>query len=37
LDPTEAGSLAGNIVEEIRSRKGLKAECPPLDNFMDKL
>jgi len=36
-DPTEAGSLAGNIVEEIRSRKGLKAECPPLDNFMDKL
>jgi len=36
-DALDCGTLAGGIVEEIRERKGLKAEVPPLDNFLDKL
>lgn len=37
-DPLEASSAAGQIVEKIRKRKGLKGiVVPSLDNFLDKL
>jgi len=36
-DPFEAGTTAGKIVADTRKRKGLKAEIPALDNFVDKL
>jgi elongation factor 2 len=36
-NPLEAGSKLNTIVEGIRSRKGLKAGIPELDNFLDKL
>jgi elongation factor 2 len=36
-DPFEATSKAGQLVEQIRKRKGLKAGIPELENFMDKL
>lgn len=36
-DPTEGASKAGQLVEAIRKRKGLKAGIPTLDNFLDKL
>jgi len=29
--------MAGELVTSIRKRKGIKAEIPPLDNFVDKL
>jgi len=36
-NPLDAGSRAQVIVSEIRKRKGLSAEIPPLDRFLDKL
>lgn len=36
-DPLEAKSLANTTVLNIRTRKGLKPDVPPLDSFMDKL
>jgi len=36
-DPFLDTSKPGAIVAAARKRKGLKAEIPPLDNFMDKL
>ena len=36
-DPTEAGSKAAALVENIRKRKGLKGGIPDLENFLDKL
>jgi elongation factor 2 len=36
-DPTEEGSKAAVLVEQIRKRKGLKPGIPALDNFVDKL
>jgi len=36
-DPYEATSKAGQLVEAVRKRKGLKPGIPELENFMDKL
>lgn len=36
-DPFEAASKPCQIVAESRKRKGLKAEIPTLDNYLDKL
>jgi elongation factor 2 len=36
-DPLEVGSQSNKIVTEIRTRKGLAPEIPPLDRFYDKL
>lgn len=36
-DPMEPASKAGQLVDAIRKRKGLKAGIPTLDNFLDKL
>jgi elongation factor 2 len=36
-DPFEATSKAGQLVEQVRKRKGLKPGIPTLDNFLDKL
>jgi len=36
-DPLEAGSRAETLSQQIRLRKGLPADIPHLDNFMDKL
>jgi elongation factor 2 len=36
-NPLEPASKAGIIVSETRKRKGLSAELPPLDRFLDKL
>ncbi|ORX93479.1 P-loop containing nucleoside triphosphate hydrolase protein [Basidiobolus meristosporus CBS 931.73] len=35
--PIEAGSKVAEIVKNIRKRKGLAEEIPPLDRFLDKL
>jgi elongation factor 2 len=36
-DPLEVNSAAYKMVMDTRKRKGLKAEIPALDNFLDKL
>jgi len=36
-DPYEEGSMANQIVKKIRKRKGLPAEIPTVDMFLDKL
>jgi len=36
-DPFDPTSKAGNLVEVVRKRKGLKPGIPTLDNFLDKL
>jgi elongation factor 2 len=36
-DCLDNNQLAGKIAEEVRKRKGLKQEVPPLDNYLDKL
>ena len=36
-DPLEATSLAGGVVQETRLMKGLGANVPNLDVFLDKL
>ena len=36
-DPLSAGSQANTLVTTVRTRKGLRPEIPPLDNFLDKL
>jgi elongation factor 2 len=36
-DPLDKTTKAAEIVLNIRKRKGLKEEIPPLDNYMDKL
>lgn len=36
-NPLEPKSLANTTVLAIRTRKGLKPDIPPLDNYMDKL
>jgi len=36
-DPMDAGTKPFAIVKDIRKRKGLKEDIPPLDNFFDKL
>ncbi|KAF6161843.1 hypothetical protein GIB67_001141 [Kingdonia uniflora] len=36
-DPLEAGSQAQVLVEEIRKRKGIKAQLPPLSDYEDRL
>merc|ERR1712160_137575 len=36
-DPFAEGSRAMELVQSIRKRKGLKAEVPALDHFVDKL
>lgn len=36
-DPYESASKAGQLVDTIRKRKGLKPGIPGLDNFLDKL
>ncbi|KAF9483306.1 P-loop containing nucleoside triphosphate hydrolase protein [Pholiota conissans] len=35
--PLEAGSKIGELVTKVRVRKGLKAEIPSLDTYLDKL
>lgn len=35
--PTDATTMSGKIVYEMRKRKGLKPEVPGLDNYYDKL
>jgi len=37
IDPLDPSTKAGQLVEQIRKRKGLKPEIPALDNFLDKL
>ena len=36
-DPYDPTSKAGQLVEQIRKRKGLKPGMPALDQFLDKL
>jgi elongation factor 2 len=36
-DPLTPGTLAANLVNDVRKRKGLKPDIPALDNFIDKL
>jgi elongation factor 2 len=36
-DPLEDGSRANVLVKDIRKRKGMEIEIPPLDHYMDKL
>jgi len=36
-DPLDASSKVGQIITNIRKRKGLKEEVPALDNYMDRL
>jgi len=36
-DPLDATSKAGQLVDQIRKRKGLKAGIPELEQFLDKL
>jgi len=36
-DPLSAGSQAANIVTDIRKRKGIKLEMPPLSEYEDRL
>lgn len=36
-DPFEPASQPARLVAEARKRKGLKAEIPTLDNYLDKL
>ena len=36
-DPLAETGLASEIRQKIRTRKGLKPEVPPLENFYDKL
>jgi len=36
-DPLEEGSKTNVLVTDIRKRKGLSAEIPPLDKYLDKL
>jgi elongation factor 2 len=36
-DPFDSNSKAGQLVDAIRKRKGLKPGIPTLDNFLDKL
>jgi elongation factor 2 len=36
-DPYEATTRAGQIVDQIRKRKGLKPGIPELSNYLDKL
>jgi elongation factor 2 len=36
-DPLEAQTQANKLVLDIRKRKGLKPDIPPLDDFLDKL
>jgi len=36
-DPLEPTSRAGELVTSIRKRKGIRAEIPALDTFIDKL
>lgn len=36
-NPLEAGSMANGVALGIRKRKGLKADIPALENFIDKL
>jgi len=36
-DPCEPNSLAGKMVAEVRKRKGLKENVPPVSDFEDKL
>ncbi|KAJ7652421.1 eukaryotic translation elongation factor 2 [Mycena polygramma] len=35
--PLEKGSVAGDILTRIRTRKGLSADIPPLETYRDKL
>jgi elongation factor 2 len=36
-DPFDKSSQPGQVIEKTRKRKGLKADIPSLDNFIDKL
>jgi len=36
-DPCDPSSRAGQLVLEVRRRKGLKEEVPSLDDLVDKL
>ena len=36
-DPTEPKSVSYEIIKQIRIRKGLEGDIPPLDRFLDKL
>jgi len=36
-DPLDGTSKLGQVVEAIRTRKGIKPEVPPLDRYLDKL
>jgi len=36
-DPMEEGTKPATVVTDIRKRKGLKDNIPPLENYMDKL
>jgi elongation factor 2 len=36
-DPLEAATLANKMALDIRKRKGLRPDIPPLDDFLDKL
>jgi elongation factor 2 len=37
MDPLQPGTMTNTIVTDIRSRKGLKPEVPPISEFEDKL
>ncbi len=36
-NPLDVNTRAGKIVKEVRKRKGLSENVPPLDNYLDKL
>jgi elongation factor 2 len=36
-DPFDPATKSGQLVEQVRKRKGLKPGIPGLDNFLDKL
>jgi len=36
-DPLDSSTKVSKVVDEIRKRKGMKAEFPHLDNYIDKL
>merc|ERR1719395_104468 len=36
-DPTDLASKPGAVIGQVRKRKGLNPEIPPLDRFLDRL
>ena len=36
-DPTDPETKPGKVITDVRARKGLAPEIPPLDRFLDRL